>query len=81
MNGAMTLQISEPGKEQSIIQHTGGQTTIALADGNQHRNMPGNDTKVVGRDECTNVKGNKVVTIEGDYTLKVMGDFKLDWWC
>lgn len=78
MNGAMNLQISEPGKEQSIIQHTGGQTTIALADGNQHRNMPGNDTKVVGRDECTNVKGNKVVTIEGDYTLKVMGDFNIE---
>ena len=39
MNGAMTLQISGQGKEQSIIQHTGGQTTIALADGNQHRNM------------------------------------------
>ena len=78
LNGSSVIQDNTPGKEKTIVKHSGGQTTIATADGNQHRNQPGNDTKIVGRDECTNVKGNKTLTIEGDYTLKVMGDFNIE---
>ena len=78
MNGAITVQSNTKDKAQTLIQHAGGQTTIATADGNQHRNQPGNDTKIVGRDECKTIKGNKTVTVEGDYTLKVMGDFNIE---
>ncbi|BCU96643.1 MAG: hypothetical protein CM15mV13_0800 [uncultured marine virus] len=46
--------------------------------GDQHLNMPGNNTAIIGGDECCAVKGNKTVTIEGDYTLKVMGNFNVE---
>ena len=56
----------------------GGQTVIATALGDQHTNVPGNDTKIIGRDECKTIKKNKTLTVEGDFTLKVMGDLNLE---
>ena len=78
LNGAKTIQDATPGKEKTIVQHSGGQTTIATAMGDQHTNIPGNETKIIGNDDCKTVKANKAMTIEGDFTLKVMGDFNLE---
>ena len=78
MNGAITIQDNTPGKEKTIVQHAGGQTTIATAHGDQHQNLPGNTTAIIGRDEAKSIKGNKLVTVEGDYTLKVMGNFNIE---
>ena len=72
------IQDNTKGKEKTIVTHAGGQTTIATAMGDQHINMPGNSTAIIGGDECCAVKGNKTVTIEGDYTLKVMGNFNVE---
>lgn len=78
MNGATTIQDNTPGKEKTIVSHAGGQTVIATAHGDQHTNIPGNETKILGRDDCKTVKGNKTLTVEGDYTLKVMGNFNIE---
>tara|TARA_A100001388_G_scaffold25834_1_gene16671 strand:- start:7931 stop:10393 length:2463 start_codon:yes stop_codon:yes gene_type:complete len=78
LNGAKTIQDNTPGKEKTIVQHAGGQTVIATALGDQHTNVPGNDTKIIGRDECKTIKKNKTLTVEGDFTLKVMGDLNLE---
>ena len=78
LNGAAVIQDNTKGKEKTIVTHAGGQTTIATAMGDQHINMPGNSTAIIGGDDCCAVKGNKTVTIEGDYTLKVMGNFNVE---
>jgi hypothetical protein len=78
MNGASVVQDNTKGKEKTIVSHAGGQTTIATALGDQHTNIPGNETKIIGRDDCKTVKGNHALTVEGDFTLKVMGDFNLE---
>lgn len=78
LNGSKVIQDNNPGKEKTIVQHAGGQTTIATALGDQHTNIPNNETKIIGKDDCKTVKGKKTMTVEGDFTLKVMGDFNLE---
>lgn len=78
MNGASVIQDNTKGKEKTIVSHAGGQTTIATSLGDQHTNIPGNETSIIGRDKCQTIKGNHALTVEGDFTLKVMGDFNLE---
>ncbi len=78
LNGAKTIQDNTKGKEKTIVQHAGGQTVIATAMGDQHTNIPSNDTKIIGGDDCCTIKKNKTLTVEGDFTLKVMGDFNIE---
>ena len=78
LNGTREINDSTPGKEKRVISGPGAVTTFEDKLGNIHKNTPNNDTKIIGRDYCVNVKNNHVMTIEGDYYLKVMGDFHLE---
>ncbi len=78
LNGSKIIDDATPGKEKRINQGPGGVTVIEDSRGNAHTNVPGNETKIIARDDCKTVKGNKTMIIEGDYTLKVMGNFHLE---
>lgn len=78
LNGTREINDATPGKEKRVISGPGAVTTFEDKNGNMHKNTPNNDTKIIGRDYCVNVKNNHVMTIEGDYYLKVMGDFHLE---
>lgn len=78
LNGSRDIDDATPGKEKRIRSGPGGVTTFEDKIGNQHKNVPGNETAIFGRDLVQNVKNNLVHTIEGDYYLKVMGDFHIE---
>lgn len=78
LNGAWTLNDSTEGKVKRVDQGPGGVTIFEDGKGNIHWNIPNNETKIIGKDSCETTKGHKVVTIEGDLTLKVMGNFNLE---
>ena len=78
LNGARDIDDATPGKEKRVRSGPGGVTTFEDKRGNQHKNVPNNETAIYGRDLVQNVKNNLVHTIEGDYYLKVMGDFHLE---
>lgn len=74
-NGGKIINDGTPGKEKKIVSGPGGVSTFQDAYGNEHFNVPNNQTKIVGRDKCETIKGNYVLTVEGDFYLKVMGNF------
>lgn len=78
LNGAREIDDATPGKEKRIRSGPGGVTSFQDKQGNEHVNVPGNETQIIGRDLVQNVKNNLVHTVEGDYYLKVMGDFHLE---
>ena len=78
LNGSRDIDDATPGKEKRIRSGPGGVTSFQDKQGNEHLNVPGNETQIIGRDLIHNVKNNHVHTIEGDYYLKVMGDFHLE---
>lgn len=78
LNGTREINDATPGKEKRVISGPGAVTSFEDKRGNTHKNVPNNETKIVGRDMCYNVKNNMVHTIEGDYYLKVMGDFHIE---
>ena len=78
LNGTREINDATPGKEKRIVSGPGNVTAFEDKRGNTHTNVPNNETKIVGRDMCVNVKNNLVHTIEGDYYLKVMGDFHIE---
>jgi hypothetical protein len=78
LNGTREINDATPGKEKRIVSGPGAVTSFEDKRGNTHTNVPNNETKIVGRDMCYNVKNNLVHTIEGDYYLKVMGDFHIE---
>ena len=78
LNGARDIDDATPGKEKRVRSGPGGVTTFEDKRGNQHKNVPNNETAIYGRDKVENVKNNLVHTIEGDYYLKVMGDFHIE---
>ena len=78
LNGTREINDATPGKEKRIVSGPGAVTSFEDKRGNTHTNVPNNETKIVGRDMCVNVKNNLVHTIEGDYYLKVMGDFHIE---
>lgn len=78
LNGAWELHDSTKGKVKKVVSGPGAVTTFEDEKGNVHKNVPRNDTRIIGKDSCELVKGHKVLTIEGDLTLKVMGNFNLE---
>ena len=78
LNGAYTLNDATPGKEKRVESGPGAVSIFEDTKGNIHTNVPNNKTIVVGKDYCENTKGHRMITIEGDLTLKVMGDFNLE---
>jgi hypothetical protein len=78
LNGAYTLNDSTPGKEKRVQQGPGAVSIFEDTKGNIHTSVPNNETKIVGKDYCETTKGHRMITIEGDLTLKVMGNFNLE---
>ena len=78
LNGAYTLNDATPGKEKRIESGPGAVCRIENTKGNIHHAVPNNETKIVGKDLCENVKGHRMLTVEGDFTLKVMGNLNLE---
>lgn len=75
LNGSKNINDATPGKEKKITQGPGGVTNFQDSFGNEHTNVPNNQTKIVARDKCETIKGNYVLTVEGDMYLKVMGNY------
>ena len=75
LNGARQIHDATPGKEKSIISGPGGVTSFQDGYGNEHINVPNNQTKIIAKDKCETIKGNYTLTVEGDFYLKVMGNF------
>jgi hypothetical protein len=75
LNGAKIINDATPGLEKQIKQGPGGVTNFQDSFGNEHKNVPNNETKIIGKDKCETIKGNYVLTVEGDFYLKVMGNY------
>ena len=75
LNGAKEINDATPGIEKQIKQGPGGVTSFQDAHGNEHVNVPNNQTKIIAKDKCETIKGNYVLTVEGDFYLKVMGNY------
>lgn len=75
LNGSSKLFDATPGKEKTIETGPGGVSNFQDSFGNEHTNVPNNQTKIIGRDKCETIKGNYVLTVEGDFYLKVMGNY------
>lgn len=75
LNGSKKIFDATPGVEKTIEMGPGGVTTFQDAWGNEHKNVPNNETKIIARDKCETIKGNYVLTVEGDFYLKVMGNY------
>ena len=75
LNGAKVINDATPGIEKQITQGPGGVTSFQDGHGNEHKNIPNNETKIVAKDKCETIKGNYVLTVEGDSYLKVMGNY------
>ena len=75
LNGAKDINDATPGVEKQIKQGPGGVCTFQDGHGNEHKNVPNNETKIIARDKCETIKGNYVLTVEGDFYLKVMGNY------
>lgn len=75
LSGAKIIQDANPGKVKQIISGPGGVSSFQDAFGNEHVNVPNNQTKIIARDKAETIKGNYVLTVEGDMYLKVMGNY------
>ena len=75
LNGSKVINDATPGKEKQITSGPGGVTSFQDSHGNEHVNVPNNQTKIIARDKCETIKGNYCLTVEGDFYLKVMGNY------
>ena len=75
LNGAKIINDATPGKEKQITSGPGGVTSFQDSFGNEHVNVPNNQTKIIAKDKCETIKGNYCLTVEGDFHLKVMGNY------
>jgi len=78
LNGTRIIDDATPGKEKRMVTGSGGVSSFEDKFGNIHRNVPNNDTKIIAKDKCENIKGNSALTVEGDFTLKVMGNMHFE---
>ena len=78
LNGTRIIDDATPGKEKRMVTGPGGVSSFEDKFGNIHRNVPNNDTKIIAKDKCENIKGNSALTVEGDFTLKVMGNMHFE---
>ena len=74
LNGARIINDATKGKEKRVISGPGGVSSFEDAFGNVHWNVPNNETKIIAKDKCENIKGNYCLTVEGDFYVKVMGN-------
>ena len=74
LNGARIINDATKGKEKKVVSGPGGVSTFEDAFGNRHTNVPNNETKIIAKDKCENIKGNYCLTVEGDFYVKVMGN-------
>ena len=75
LNGSKVINDATPGKEKQITSGPGGVTSFQDSHGNEHVNVPNNQTKIIAKDKCETIKGNYCLTVEGDFYLKVMGNY------
>lgn len=78
LDGSRVIHNATKGKEWAATQGPGGVSNFQDNQGNQHTSVPNNETKIIARDKCTTVKKNRIDTIEGDYYLKVHGNWHIE---
>lgn len=78
LDGSRVIHNATKGKEWAATQGPGGVSNFQDNQGNQHTSVPNNETKIIARDKCTTVKANRIDTIEGDYYLKVHGNWHIE---
>jgi hypothetical protein len=74
LSGTRIIDDATPKKEKRVVTGPGGVSSFEDKFGNIHRNIPNNETKIIAKDKCENIKGNYCLTVEGDFYVKVMGN-------
>ena len=74
LNGTRIIDDATEGKVKRVVTGPGGVSSFEDSFGNIHRNVPNNETKIIAKDKCENIKGNYCLTVEGDFYVKVMGN-------
>ena len=74
LSGTRIIDDATPKKEKRVVTGPGGVSSFEDKFGNVHWNVPNNETKIISKDKCENIKGNYCLTVEGDFYLKVMGN-------
>ncbi len=78
-NGAYDIVNNDPEKASiRRVQPNGSGSVLMDGEGNIHQHQQGNETKIIAKDSCERVKGKKIMTIDGDFCLKVNGNFHLE---
>ena len=78
LDGSRVIHNATKGKEFFAQQGPGGVSTFEDNQGNQHTNVPNNETKIIARDKCETIKKNLCVNVDGDYYLKVAGNWHIE---
>ena len=78
LNGTRIIDDATPEKEKRMVTGPGGVSSFEDKFGNRHTSVPNNETKIISKDKCENIKGNYALTIEKDMYLKVMGNLHLE---
>ena len=78
LNGTRIIDDATKDKEFRSVIGPGGVSSFEDKFGNRHTNVPNNETKIISKDKCEDIKGNYALTIEKDLYLKVMGNFHLE---
>lgn len=78
LDGSRVIHNATKGKEFFAQQGPGGVSNFQDNQGNEHKNVPNNETKIIARDSCTTVKKNLIVNVDGDYHLKVAGNWHIE---
>lgn len=78
-NGAFEIVNNDP-KKASIrrAQPNGSGAVLMDGEGNIHTHQQGNETKIISKDSCERVKGKKILTVDGDFCIKVNGNFQIE---
>ena len=74
LSGTRIIDDATPKKEKRVVTGPGGVSSFEDKFGNVHWNVPNNETKIIAKDKCENIKGNYCLTVEGDFYVKVMGN-------
>lgn len=78
-NGAFEIVNNDP-KKACIrrAQPNGSGAVLMDGEGNIHTHQQGNETKIISKDSCERVKGKKIITVDGDFCIKVNGNFHIE---
>ena len=74
LSGTRIIDDATDGKIKRVVSGPGGVSSFEDKWGNRHTNVPNNETKIIAKDKCENIKGNYCLTVEGDFYVKVMGN-------